>query len=39
MTLFLRVIWALDQRLAPWLDRHWKNEEETAGYFVTARKP
>lgn len=39
MSSLLRVIWAIDQRVAPWLDRHWKCEAETAGYFVTARKP
>lgn len=32
--------WWLAQQLAVWLDRIWPNgEEETAGYFVTARKP
>lgn len=39
MSSLLRAIWAIDQRVAPWLDRHWKCEAETAGYFVTARKP
>lgn len=33
------VIWEIDQRIAPWLDKHWKCEDETAGYFVIARKP
>lgn len=36
--LLMRCIWAIDQRIAPWLDRHWKCEGETAGYFVVARK-
>jgi SAM-dependent methyltransferase len=35
----LRLVWAIDQRLAPWLDSHWKGEDETAGYFVVAQKP
>lgn len=39
LSLLLRIIWAIDQRVAPWLDRHWKCEAETAGYFVLARKP
>lgn len=38
MALLMRGIWALDQRIAPWLDKHWKCEAETAGYFVVARK-
>jgi SAM-dependent methyltransferase len=37
--LLLRSIWAIDQRIAPWLDKHWKGEGETAGYFVVAKKP
>jgi SAM-dependent methyltransferase len=37
-TLLLHLIWAIDQRVAPWLDKHWKCEEETAGYFVVAKK-
>lgn len=32
-------IWWMNQQLARVLDRQWKAEEETAGYFVTARKP
>lgn len=36
--LLMRGIWAIDQRVAPWLDKHWKSEGETAGYFVVARK-
>lgn len=39
MTALLRVIWEIDQRVAPWLDKCWKCEEETAGYFVVAKKP
>jgi SAM-dependent methyltransferase len=35
----MRAIWAIDQRIAPWLDQHWQCEEETSGYFVVARKP
>lgn len=38
MALLMRGIWAIDQRVAPWLDRYWKCEGETAGYFVVARK-
>jgi hypothetical protein len=34
----LRVIWAVDQRLALELDRRRVDPNETAGYFVTARK-
>ena len=37
--LLLRGVWAIDQRIAPWLDKHWKGEAETAGYFVVAKKP
>lgn len=36
--LIMGSVWAIDQPLARWLDRHWKCEEETAGYFVVARK-
>jgi SAM-dependent methyltransferase len=33
-------LWWLDQKLAPILDRYWwPSEEETGGYYVTARKP
>lgn len=32
-------LWLVDQTVAPWLDRLWPDERETAGYFVTARKP
>lgn len=38
MALLMRGIWAFDQRVAPWLDKYWKGEAETAGYFVVARK-
>jgi SAM-dependent methyltransferase len=38
MALLLCGIWAIDQRIAPWLDKHWKGEAETAGYFVVAKK-
>lgn len=38
VALLMHGIWALDQRLAPWLDKHWKCEEETLGYFVVAKK-
>lgn len=37
--LLLRVVWAIDQRAALWLDARWQSEEETAGYFVLALKP
>jgi hypothetical protein len=36
--LLMRGIWAIDQWIAPWLDKHWKCESETAGYFVVASK-
>jgi SAM-dependent methyltransferase len=32
-------IWWVNQTIAPVLDRLWPFEQETAGYFVTARKP
>jgi ubiquinone/menaquinone biosynthesis C-methylase UbiE len=38
MVMLIRIVWAIDQRVAPWLDKHWTCEEETAGYFITARK-
>lgn len=38
MGLLMRGIWVIDQRVAPWLDKYWKGEGETAGYFVVARK-
>jgi SAM-dependent methyltransferase len=34
----MRIIWAIDQRIAPWLDKQWPSEQETAGYFVVAKK-
>lgn len=39
VAIFMHAIWAIDQRLAPWLDKHWPCEEETVGYFVVALKP
>jgi len=39
MRAILGTVWAINQRLAPALDRHWKAEEETAGYLVVARRP
>lgn len=36
--LFLRIVWSVDQRVAPILDSFWRSEEETAGYFVIAKK-
>lgn len=36
--LLLRGVWAINQRIAPWLDKYWKCEAETAGYFVVAKK-
>jgi SAM-dependent methyltransferase len=36
--LALRAVWFLDQHFARWLDRHWECEQETAGYFVLAKK-
>jgi SAM-dependent methyltransferase len=35
----LIAFWWLNQAIAPMLDRVWPEERETAGYFVTARKP
>lgn len=35
----LIAFWWLNQAIAPLLDRAWPEERETAGYFVTARKP
>lgn len=32
-------MWWCNQAVAPWLDRIWPEPNETAGYFVTARKP
>jgi SAM-dependent methyltransferase len=39
MRLCLVPIWWIGQVLAPLLDRAWPEERETAGYFVSARKP
>lgn len=36
--LLMRGIWFIDQRIAPWLDKHWSAEGETSGYFVVAIK-
>lgn len=36
--LFMKLLWAVDQRIAPWLDRYWPCDLETAGYFVVAKK-
>jgi SAM-dependent methyltransferase len=38
MSVLLRVVWEIDQRISPWLDKHWHSEGETAGYFVVAKK-
>ncbi len=38
MAVLMRLIWAADQRIAPWLDSYWQCEQETAGYFVVAKK-
>lgn len=35
----LIAFWWLDQVIAPLLDKAWPEERETAGYFLTARKP
>ncbi|WP_109124904.1 class I SAM-dependent methyltransferase [Dyella sp. C11] len=32
-------IWLANQMIATWADRIWPEDRETAGYFVTARKP
>ena len=34
----LRLIWHTDQRIARWLDRHWKCDEETQAYTASARR-
>lgn len=39
MRALLIPFWYLSQRIAPVLDRAWQEDRETAGYFVTARKP
>lgn len=38
IALVLWIFWEIDQRVAPLIDRLWSCEEETAGYFVVARK-
>lgn len=38
MRIFMRFVWAFNQRFAPWLDKHWKIDGETAGYCVIAKK-
>lgn len=38
ITFLLRGVWAIDQRIAPLLDKYWKSDGETAGYFVVAKK-
>ena len=32
-------LWWVNQHLSYWLDKHWPEDGETAGYFVRARKP
>ncbi len=39
MRLLLVPFWFLSQHAAAWLDRRSPDERESAGYFVTARKP
>lgn len=38
MRALLTPIWLANQSIAPWLDRLWPDERETAGYFATAQK-
>lgn len=38
MTFLLRIVWTINQYVAPWLDKRWPGETETAGYFVVAKK-
>lgn len=38
MAVLLHGVWALNQRIAPVLDRHWPSDGETGGYFVVAGK-
>lgn len=38
MFILMRALWAIDQRMALWLDKHLPCEAETAGYYVVARK-
>ena len=39
LRLAVRMLWAIDQPLASWLDRRWSCEEETAAYSAVATKP
>jgi 2-polyprenyl-3-methyl-5-hydroxy-6-metoxy-1,4-benzoquinol methylase len=32
-------LWWVNQSIAPMLDRRWREDRETTGYFVTARRP
>lgn len=34
----LRLIWAINQPFARWLDKYWRCDGETAGYYVVAKK-
>lgn len=34
----LRIIWAINQPMAVYLDKYWKCESETAGYYVVAKR-
>jgi SAM-dependent methyltransferase len=36
--LLMQIVWSVNQRVAPLLDKYWKSESETAGYFVLAKK-
>lgn len=38
MGILMRVIWEVNQRVAPLIDKYWKSEDETAGYIVRAVK-
>lgn len=38
MSLLMCGVWAINQRFAPLLDKDWKSEGDTAGYFVVAKK-
>lgn len=35
----LRLVWTIDQRIARWLDKRWKCDEETQAYTVCAKRP
>lgn len=39
ISILMHIVWFVDQPIALWLDKYWKCEQETAGYFVFARKP